>query len=378
MNDVINHLENLFSEAKQRSEFEFVLCLINYRGMGKREEMTNLSEWFEAIEFYKELYLKHIGKEKTRIGALLYSTFFENSDFYNILGSLCRISLGYKGSTYLFYKTKKYERLLGTGEKIGFVLELLNDCNKENLILFFTENHFKEIRNTFFHSAYTLIGDDYILIDSDPIQGERHLNVNKFLYPKIENIIQFFDRFKDLYLQAWASYKENKVVEGLFPNAIQATILGSADGLKGFRINNSVSFYGKTADSGIFYDERFDIWAGLNIVFQGPTKEDVEIQESLTRYQNKPDISRSDSEFMNLVEKISERGRQDEINSAAVLLLKFGDIRYENWSKEQNQYKKPSLISRIIPYYQKAIDLNPKVDLTEVQKRMKELQQLVA
>src|SRR5450755_3328873 len=146
MDSAQQELDSLFKEAKQNIEFEFVLTLINYRGIGK-EDVTNLYEWFESIEFYKRLYSEFSGKEKTRIGALLYSTFFENSDFYNIIGSLCLIKLGYKGSSYLYYKTKNRDKLLGIGQKIEFITELLNDCGKINIIKFFDENHFQEIRN---------------------------------------------------------------------------------------------------------------------------------------------------------------------------------------------------------------------------------------
>ena len=203
MKDVLNDLTTLFDEAKAKREFEFIQTLINYTGMGAKELSTNLHEWFEAIEFYKGLYFQFSEKEKTRIGTLLYSTFFENSDFYNILGSLCKIKLGYKGSSYLFWKTKKYERLLGIGEKQDFLVELLDDAGKPNIISFFEENHFKEIRNTFFHSAYSLSDEEYILHDSEPIRidgvGQSSFNVPEFLYPKIENIILCFDAFKKFY-----------------------------------------------------------------------------------------------------------------------------------------------------------------------------------
>ena len=107
MDNVINDLKSLFEEAKKKNEFDFVLTLINYRGMGTHKLMTNLYEWFDAIGFYNNLYHVYTGKEKTRIAALIYSTFFENSDFYNIIGSLCKVKTGYKGSSYLFWKTKK-------------------------------------------------------------------------------------------------------------------------------------------------------------------------------------------------------------------------------------------------------------------------------
>jgi len=270
MQETIDEITSIFNEAKESIEFEFIQTLINYTGMGTKELSTNLHEWFGAIEFYKEIYNSKTGKEKTRIGILLYSTFFENSDFYNILGSLCKIKLGYKGSSYLFWKTKKYERLLGIGEKKDFLLELLEDAGKQNIISFFKENHFKEIRNTFFHSAYSLSDEEYILHDSEPVfidrVGHTNFNINEFLYPKIENVIQFFDSFKKAYLDSFASYKTDKEVDALFPNPCKATILGSDDGLKGFRIKNAVQFYGQLHDSGVWYEEKYDMWAGHNII----------------------------------------------------------------------------------------------------------------
>lgn len=58
MKDIINELTTLFEEARERAEFEFVQILINYRGIGTKELSTNLHEWFEAIEFYKQLYFR--------------------------------------------------------------------------------------------------------------------------------------------------------------------------------------------------------------------------------------------------------------------------------------------------------------------------------
>ncbi len=106
MPTVLQEFEELFEEAKAKNEFDFVLTLINYRGISSANLNSNLHEWFDAIEFYKRLFYSLKDKEKARIGALLYSTFFENSDFYNIVGSLCRINLGFKGSSYLFWKKK--------------------------------------------------------------------------------------------------------------------------------------------------------------------------------------------------------------------------------------------------------------------------------
>ena len=128
MDNAIKDLASLFEESQAANEFEFILTLMNFKGMASTED--TLHEWFAAIDMYKGLYAELDGKEKTRIACLLYSTFFENSDFYNILGSLCNISLGYRESTYFFCKTRRQDRLLGTGEKINLVVEILNDCGK--------------------------------------------------------------------------------------------------------------------------------------------------------------------------------------------------------------------------------------------------------
>jgi hypothetical protein len=382
MKETIEELTALFDEAKARIEFEFVQTLINYRGIGTKELSTNLHEWFDAIDFYKELYHSKTHKEKTRIGCLLYATFFENSDFYNIIGSLCKIKLGYKGSSYLFWKTRKYERLLGTGEKKDFLLELLEDAGKQNIISFFDENHFKEIRNTFFHSAYSLSDEDYILHDSEPVfiggVGHIYFNVTEFLYPKVENVIQFCDAFKKLYIESFSAYQTDKEVDALFPNPCRAIILGSKDGLKGFRIKNAVQLFGAWHDSGVWYDEKYQMWAGHNCRIDFANVETIEIQDSLTRYETKEDITRSDLEFQNLVDKIVERNNPDEIYRATHLLVKFGDVRLKKMIAETNGFKQKNFPKIILPFYRQAVEIGSKImDMKTVNKNIKTLEEFM-
>lgn len=376
MEKIVAELELLFEEARKRVEFEFVLTLINYRGMGK-EDVTNLYEWFDAIEFYKKLYNSLEGKEKTRIGTLLYSTFFENSDFYNIIGSLCRISLGFKGSSYLYYKTKKQDRLLGTGEKIDLITELLTDSKKNELLSFFTYNHHKQIRNTFFHSAYSLWENNYILHDTESIiingVGQRGFEVSEFLYPRVNNIIAFFDCFKSTYLNSFQLYKEDKTVFALFPGPTDATILGSPAGLKGVEIKNTAQFYGEWVNSGIYYDENWGMWMAKNITISGADKETIDIDDQLKRYEAKDDI-KNNSEFCQLVDTIVDRNWPQEIERTIHLLVKFGRAKYNFMQAQSNPHLKKALSRRIIPYYQRAVDISNKdYDMSNVIARIKEL-----
>lgn len=380
MNDTLNDISTLFEEAKQKSEFDFVLTLMNYRGIGASELMTNLHEWFEAIEFYKTLYNSLQGKVKVRIGTLIYSTFFENSDFYNILGSLCRIKMGYKGSSYLLWKTKKYERLLGIGEKQDFLFELLDDAGKQNIIAFFEQQHHKEIRNSFFHSAYSLTDNEFIFHDSEPIViggvGQYQIDLQQFLFPKIDKVILFFDKFKESYISHFISYKNDKKVNGLFPNPVSATIIGSQDGLKGFRIKNAVQFYGQYHDSGIWYDENYKMWAGHNINLYFENIETIEVREQLKRYIDKIDINKSDADFHNLIDKVKERNQPAEIQPATQLLVKFGNARFKKMESEQCKHKKKSFPKIILPYYEKALEIGESYfDTKDLKARIKKLKE---
>ncbi len=378
----IDEIEILFNEARQNVEFEFVLTLINYRGMGTKKLMTNLYEWFDAIEFYKTQYNVLQEKEKVRIGLLLYSTFFENSDFYNIIGSLCKIKLGYKGSAYLFHKTRKLDRLLGTGEKIDMILELLIDADKKPIIDFFKEVHVKQLRNTFFHSAYSISDTEYILHDSEPIQignmFQGSVSINDFIYPRIERVINFFDEFKRCYLSALNSYTEDKEVFGLFPEPTNITILGSQEGLRGFRIKNAVQFYGEWHDSGIEYDEQYDMWAGLNIQMNFADKASVEIHDQIRRYSEKQSIRLNNAEFQNLVDKVIERSRDPEIATIVELLVRFGNDKYAKMQNEENPHKKKSMPRIILSYYEQAKQHGDKLfDMKEIDQRIKELYELI-
>lgn len=379
MKESITELELLFAEAKAKNEFEFILTLINFKGMDTMYD--TLYEWFDALEMYKELYRQLDGKKKTRIACLFYSTFFENSDFYNILGSLCNVSLGYHSSAYFFWKTKKQDRLLGTGEKIGLVSEILDDCNKKHILKFFTDEHHESIRNSFFHAAYSLIEDSYNLYDTPPVTiggvRVRYFDVNTFLYPTVDKVIEFFDAFKRLFLDSFASYKSDKIIRGYFPNLRDIEIKGTEDGLQGFVVKNTAQIYGKWVDSWVMYSKEHDMWQAMNIRFNPGDKEGVEIDERLSRYEKKDKININDTEFNNLGDKIVERNLDKEMKRLIELYLKFGDKKYDDWKAEPNPFKKDSLPKFVLPYYEKVDILNKHLDPKQIRARIKELKEIV-
>lgn len=379
MENVIREIKQLFDDARTKHEFQFLLTILNYKHVANPLDSSNLYEWFDAIEFYKTLYSKHESNEKVRVGLLLYSTFFENSDFYNIIGSLCKNTMGFQGSSFLFWKTKKLERLLGTGEKIRMVSELLNDCNYNEILAFFSTVHLEQIRNTFFHSAYSIKEGYYLLFDSEPIvigtKNTNRISIVEFLLPLIDSVIQFFDTFKQNYLASFDRYTADVAIKGYFPTLKDVIIHGTPDGLKGMTIKKTAQFYGEWADSGIYWSEEYQFWMAKNININFPQIERIEIDETLKRYEAKEDIQRDTTEFFNLVEKIAERNFYDtEIVRTIHLLIKFGDVRYLKWETEQNDRKKPSLKKWPLPFYEKAIQLNKHWNLSKIIERKNELE----
>lgn len=374
MKNTLNQIDDLFNNAKARNELQFLLTILNYKHIANPEESSNLKEWFSAIEFYKTLYNEKENEEKIRIGLLLYSTFFENSDFYNIIGSLCLNALNYGGSSRLFWKTKKHDRLLGTGEKIRAIKEKLSDCNYNDLIDFFENVHYEQIRNTFFHSAYGLNEGNYILFDSSPIKigGVSHsrVSIDNFLIPLIDKVIAFFEKFKNSYLQSFQVYSKEINIKGYFPDLKDVVIHGSNNGLKGVTIKKTAKFYGEWSDSSIYFDENYGFWAAKNIVFNFPREETIEIDEALTRYESKKDIKTSNSEFFNLVDKVSERRYKKEMIRVIDLLVKYGNVKFDKWKAELNKYKKENIKTLPLPFYEKVIELNQHLDTTEILKRI--------
>jgi len=359
MENAINDLKSLFNEAKANNEFEFVMTLLNYKSIGSAEVQANLHEWFAAMNMYIDLYNNYSGKERTRMAALLYSTFFENSDFYNIIGNLCRAILGMRATSYLFWKTKKYERLLGIGEKQDFLIEILADTEKNHIIEFFQTNHYPSIRNSFFHSSYSLYENEYILHDAEiNINGviRQSFNISHFFYPLVDNIIAFFNAFQTTYLEHFNSYQEDKPIYNT-PLGAEGIIIGTANGLSGMRFFKTVNLFGEWHDSGFWVDERFGIFGGHNLNFNFASIEQIEIDEQFIYYENKGDIRLTDAAFFNLIDKVADRAAASELLRAVNLLIKIAGVKETAMNVETNPHKKKSFPKMILPFYNRALEL---------------------
>jgi len=351
-------IDRLFNQAKEKDEFEFICTLINYKGMGTVQNTSNLYEWFQSIDYYQNLIEQTDDiHKKARIALLLYSTFFESSDLYNIIGSLCRITLGFRSSSYLFFKHDSADRWYGTGEKIGLINDLLLDSGFNDIHNFFEEVHHKELRNTFFHSSYSLENDEYILHDSEPIfineVGQSSISITKFILPKTNSVLDFYKSFKENYTAHFKSYKTNKKIKGRFPELIDIEIIGSENGLMGF----------VAGGSSIKLKDNF--WEAWNIRLNTPSELDRHIGDELNRFFTKERIHSNDGLLQHLYEVIKKRNRQSEKLLLSKVYERFARMFMQKASDEPNGFKKPSLFKIALMYYEKIYDLDPAAPLTQ-------------
>jgi hypothetical protein len=351
-------IKSLFLKAKEKDEFEFICTLINYRSMGSKYSNSNLYEWFDAISFYEDLYNKqaHI-VNKTRIGLLIYTTFFESSDLYSILGNLSRIVLGYRCSPYLYFKRDKANKGLAAEDKISYVQEVLLDAGYEEIEQFFENMFVKQLRNTFCHSSYSIVETELILQEEkEPILienvGTTVVDIENFIIPKISELLVFFNSFKSEFLTQYASYTENKKVKGRLPDLTDITIIGSSQGLRGF----------ESGAVNIILDDT-GFWSGTNIRFGHTSEVDRHVLEELVRFSKKADIRTNDGALEKLYQVITERNKPDEISNLSAIYQRFALIVQEKAIKESNYFKQQDLFKRAIRFYQKACDLNPELCL---------------
>jgi hypothetical protein len=347
-------LNRLFEETKAKDEFEFVCALINYKGTGSKLLGSNVFEWFDAIENYERRYRdkKYSLHEQGRFALLIYSTFFELSDMYLILGNLARVTMGYRCTPYLYWKHQKANRWFGAAERISLIDELFIDAGFYGLQKFFKENYFEQIRHAFFHSTYAFDNDEYILNEVETLYidhvGHHSLSLTNFIFPKVDLVLEFFHCFKDLFSSSINSYVENKTLTANSLRITSVDILGSKSGLLGFKDS-----------SGNGLELKNDVWTSANNHFDLPASVDKHVADELERLSKKDKILSDDGSLQHLYEVISERNVQGEREKIGGIYANLGDKLLNMSSAEQNHFRMIKLRAITQRFYDKMSELSP-------------------
>jgi hypothetical protein len=345
----MKELERLFEESKAKNELEFIRAVINYRGTGSRFFGSNLFEWFDAIENYERWYRTdgYSLHEKGRFSLLIYSTFFEATDLYLILGNLSRVANGLQVTPHLYWKHERQSRWLGVSERISLIEELLIDAGFESVQRFFKDNHFEQIRNAFFHSTYAFDNDEYILNDVETLYidhlGHHTLSLTGFIFPRVETILEFFHCLKDLLIGHVKAYTEKKVAS---PGG--AEISGSEHGLAGYKDG-----------AGNMLELKNDTWIDGNGHLDLQADVDRHIADELERFLRKNKLSTDDGCVHHLYDVIIERNNQAEREKLGGIYAKLGDMLLTMSFDEPNHFKMMNLRDITRKYYERMNELSP-------------------
>lgn len=343
----MKELERLFEESKEKNELEFARALINYRGPGSRLFNSSLFEWMDAIENYERWYRAegYSLHEKARFSLLVYSTFFEATDLYLILGNLSRIAGGLPVTPHLYWIHHRKSRWVGVNEKISVIEELLIDSGFEEVQRFFKDNHFEQIRHAFFHSTYAFDDDQYVLNDVETLYidhlGHHTLSLKEFIFPRVETILKFFHCFKNLLFSHRNSYPENKIVGSV-------EILGSELGLAGYK-----------DDVGNILKLKNDIWTDVNGHLELSANVDRHVANELDRFLKKEKLSADDGCVHHLYDVIIERKNHVEREKLGGIYAKLGDMLLLKSSNELNHFKMMKLREITRKYYERMNELSP-------------------
>lgn len=235
-------LNSLFNSAMEKDEFEFICTLLRVRGMESagwdtlEESRVLITQLLSIIEAPIE------NTFKVRMLLLLYCHITEMNDLYSIVANLLRILDGERYSTdpfdYTLYEDRraysypegKVTRIVELSKKAG--IDYIGDLYK------FMLN--KQIRNAFFHSSYTIFGDEF------RIRGEG-VEINGVITPavpfnwlvsRITVAVNVAINIFDLIHEYRSSYTENKVIKGrLGPKGeyVDLMLTVSEYGLAGFK-----------------------------------------------------------------------------------------------------------------------------------------------
>ena len=178
----INCIAPLFQKAKEKNEFEYILTLLQYRGLST----PGYIPFENTISIFKEIFIIQEkikdANQKLNITFWAYAHWIEASEPYEIFGNFLNIINGGKYTISNFPKkpSGKYTREQYPHEKINHLQSVAEIVNMEKSLIPVIEVYDRELRNSIFHSDYSIYDQQmrsYKDFDSD----ETYEIVNKFI-----------------------------------------------------------------------------------------------------------------------------------------------------------------------------------------------------
>jgi hypothetical protein len=236
-------LRGIFENAKSTDEFEFVCALLRVRACEDAgwdpfiESQRAVADFARLIDKQENVY------SKARISLMAYCHITEISGVYEVLANLLMISVGLRFNMMPFRflneslsKKHRFSLPLSPSKKIRLLVLLSNRADFPSVSSMFGTFYNKEVRNAFFHSDYTLHGNEFRIVGK--LLPKRVFTLDEVGVMVFE-ALSFYGAFFNLFYESAMSYTEEKIVKGRCgPNeeVEQVRILvHNGGGLKGFQ-----------------------------------------------------------------------------------------------------------------------------------------------
>jgi len=204
----LNCLEPLFDKAQAKSDFQFILTLLRFRGIQSSGE-DPYENSLETIDALMDIEKKIKGRARLNVFLWVYGHIVESSEPYEVIANLLNICTGktYRLFNYPYIKTNFGYRPQYPIEKINH-LEKLAEETKMPFVLEPIKDVFdKDLRNAVFHSDYSVYKGEVYITQPQRIytRGEALAIINKTL--------AYHETMKHLIAMYTKSYDKPRVIE---------------------------------------------------------------------------------------------------------------------------------------------------------------------
>lgn len=214
-------LGNLFQDAKEEDEFEFVSTLLRIKGM-RDAGWDSLDESWSLINDLSSLINAPLESQTVmRLMLFLYCHVTEMDALYAVTANLLRVLHGDRCLIAPFAPEAGSERgeARYPHQKVERITELADGTGHEDVAHLLEWILVRRVRNAFYHSDYVLFGDEFRIIRGPGVDiGNTITKAVKleWLVPRMERAINTVLRLLHEVQDHRASYTESKIIEGRF------------------------------------------------------------------------------------------------------------------------------------------------------------------
>lgn len=206
----LNCLDPLFRKAQEKSEFQFILSLLRFRGI-----MPSAHDPYEnslkTVDSIMDLQKKMKGTEKMNIFLWVYGHIIEASEPYETIANMLNILNGQGYNPWNFPKKLiKHGREFinqSPSNKIGVLRQKSSRLGVPEAIFPITDIFDKDLRNAVFHSDYAVSDGEVIL--SDPSRIYTHQEILK----TINKALAYHEVMKNLIKAYTEGYNRSKAIK---------------------------------------------------------------------------------------------------------------------------------------------------------------------